>query len=341
MRAAVFKQHSQPLQVEEVADPSPGPQDLIVRVRACGVCGSDLHLTEPSSTLPLPSGAILGHELAGEVVAKGADLGSAWQLGERIVGLPVLCCGEASPCRNLVRRFACPGQRYIGLGSVPGAYAEFVRISASSAHRLPDHVSFRYGALVEPLAVGRHAVELAQLKEGCTVLVLGAGPIGLATLLYARLRGARHLIVSERSPQRRALAQRLGATACVDPALPLLTQVQDLTGGGPEVIFECVGAPGMLDLAMAAAAPGGQVVVLGVCQQRDSLRPLLGIAKELRLQFSLSYTPTDFEQVIAQLSWRTIDPTPLITDLVDLAGLPAAFEALRTPTQQCKLIVEP
>lgn len=341
MRAAVFKERGRPLQIEEVADPTPGPHDLILRVRASGLCGTDLHLTEPGSALPLPSGAILGHELAGEIVAAGACAAASFQVGERVAVLPHLCCGEASPCRNQGRRFACSRMLTLGLGTAPGGYAEYVRISESGAHRLPAAISFRHGALVEPLAVGRHAVELARLPPNATVLVLGAGPVGLATVIFARLAGARHVIVSEGVAYRRDLARKLGATAVVDPSQPLPQQLFDLAGEAPQGVFECVGAPGLLDLAMSATAPGGKVVVVGVCQSRDSIRPLLGIARELCIQFALAYGPADFDAVIALLAAPQIDVASLITDVVDLAGLPAAFEALRTPTHQCKVIVEP
>lgn len=339
MRAAVFKERGRPLQIEQVADPTPGPHDLIVRVRASGLCGTDLHLTEPGSTLPLPSGAILGHELAGEIVAAGAA--ASFQVGERIAVLPHLCCGEANPCRNQGRRFSCSRMLTLGLGTAPGGYAEYVRISEGAAHRLPASISFRHGALVEPLAVGRHAVELARLPPNATVLVLGAGPVGLATVIFARLAGARHVIISEGVAYRRALALKLGATAAVDPCQPLLPQLFDLAGEAPQVVFECVGAPGLLDLAMSATAPGGKVVVVGVCQSRDSIRPLLGIARELCIQFALAYSAADFDAVIALLPASQLDLASLITDVVDLDGLPAAFEALRTPTHQCKVIVEP
>jgi 2-desacetyl-2-hydroxyethyl bacteriochlorophyllide A dehydrogenase len=341
MRAAVFQDRSSPLQIADVADPTPGPQDLILKVGACGLCGSDLHLTEPGSMLPLASGAILGHEFAGEVVAIGTAVRSQVRIGDRVAGFPALCCGDSTPCPNQTRRFSCRRGLLIGLGTAPGAYAEYVRISAGGAHRLPDNVSFREGALIEPLAVGLHAVDMARLPRGATVLVLGAGPVGLATALFARLLGARHVLVSERAASRRQLAAQLGATAAVDPTQPLLPQVRALAGSEPDAIFECVGAPGMLDLAMAEAPHGGQIIVAGVCQGRDSIRPILGIAKELRIQFVLAYAPADFDYVIDLVAGGRIDPKPMITDIVDLDGLPAAFEALRTPTHQCKVLLEP
>src|SRR4051812_32208452 len=148
-----------PLALETLADPEPGPHDLILRVRNCGICGSDLHMTEPTSIMPLALGSVMGHEFSGEVVAAGSATAGDWKVGDRVAGFPYICCGEASPCRNLVLGSGMCGKGLpVGLGQSHGAYAEFVRIGATGAYRLPECVSFREGALVEPLAVGLHAV---------------------------------------------------------------------------------------------------------------------------------------------------------------------------------------
>src|SRR6202008_1450699 len=153
----------------------------------------------------------------------------------------------------------------VGLGQSNGAYAEFVRIGASGAFLLPDSVSFREGALVEPLAVGLHAVDMAKMERGATVLVIGAGPVGLATMLWAKFLGARHVIVSEKAEVRKQMAARFGATDAIDPSQPLLGQVEKIAGKGPDVIFECVGVPGMLMTVMSEAPRGARIVVAGVC----------------------------------------------------------------------------
>jgi (R,R)-butanediol dehydrogenase/meso-butanediol dehydrogenase/diacetyl reductase len=340
MQAAVFRETGKPLAIETIDPPRAGPRDLILKVRACGICGSDLHMTEPGTMIPLPSGAVMGHEFAGEVVEIGSAVKGAWTEGARVAGFPFICCGDASPCVNAGYGAAsCAKGLTIGLGQSHGAYAEFVRIGAAGAHRLPDVVSFEEGALVEPLAVGLHAVDMARMNRGDTVLIIGAGPVGLAVALWARFSGARHVIVSERAPARIAMAAKFGATDVIDPAQPLATQVEAIAGKGPDIVFECVGNPGMLNEAMLAAPRRSKIVVAGVCQGMDSIMPLVGIMKELNIQFVLGYTAADFDFVIEMIARDRIDVAPMITDRIALDALPQSFEALRKPTTQCKVMV--
>ena len=340
MRAAVFKELGKPLDIEAVADPRPGPHDLILKVRNCGICGSDLHMTEPGTIMPLPGGAVMGHEFAGEVMEVGRAVTHLWKPGDRVAGFPVICCGEHSPCLSLSLSSACPKLIPVGLGQSPGAYAEYVRIGASSGYRLPANVSFREGAMVEPLAVGLHAVDMAKLERGATVLVIGAGPVGLAVMLWANFLGARHVIVSEKAAVRKEMAARFGATDAIDPDQPLTPQVMKIAGKAPDIIFECVGAPGLLMNAMGEAPRGGRIVVAGVCQKPDMIMPLIGIVKEIAIQFVLGYRPADFDYVIAMIASDRVDVEHMITDIVDLDALPSAFEALRKPSHQCKVMLE-
>ena len=340
MRAAVFKEMSKPLVIETVADPVPGAHDVILKVRNCGICGSDLHMTEPTSAMPLALGSIMGHEFAGEVIEVGSAVRHLWKAGDRLAGFPVICCGEHAPCINFSQRGTCTKMLSVGLGASPGAYAEYVRIGAGSGYKLPQSVSFREGAMVEPLAVGLHAVDMARMPRGATALVIGAGPVGLATMLWAKFLGARHVIVSEKAEVRRKMAAKFGATDAIDPGEALVPQVQKIAGKAPDVIFECVGVPGLINTAMLEAPRGGRIVVAGVCQQSDTILPLMGIVKELEIQFVLGYRPDDFDYVIAMIASDRIDVGHMVTDIVDLDKLPAAFEALRKPSHQCKVMLE-
>jgi (R,R)-butanediol dehydrogenase/meso-butanediol dehydrogenase/diacetyl reductase len=148
-------------------------------------------------------------------------------------------------------------------------------------------------------------------------------------MLWAKFLGARHVIVSEKAEVRRQMAAKFGATDAIDPGQPLVPQVQKIAGKAPDVIFECVGVPGLLNTAMLEAPRGCRIVVAGVCQQPDTILPLMGIVKELEIQFVLGYRPDD-----------RIDVAHMVTDIVDLNALPAAFEALRKPSHQCKVMLE-
>ncbi|MBP6014869.1 MAG: alcohol dehydrogenase catalytic domain-containing protein [Alphaproteobacteria bacterium] len=341
MRAAVFKEIGKPLAIETLANPECGPSHLILKVKNCGICGSDLHMTEATSVQPLPGGAVMGHEFAGEVVEVGGALKGKWKAGDRVAGFPFICCGESSPCLNFNGGFgACTKGAGVGLGQSHGAYAEFVKISGMGAHKLPQNVSFREGAMVEPLAVGLHAVDKAHMERGATVLVIGAGPVGLAVMLWAKFLGARHVIVSEKAELRAKMAARFGATDAVDPAKAIIPQVEAIAGKAPDIIFECVGAPGLINEVMMMAPRNCKIVIAGVCQQMDMILPLIGVVKELTLQFVLGYRPADFDYVIEMIAKDRVDVDHMITDVVNLDGLPAAFEALRKPTTQCKVMLE-
>ena len=340
MRAAVFKEPSSLLSIETVPDPICGPHDLVLKVINCGICGSDLHMTESTSAMPLPAGSVMGHEFAGEILEVGKAVTHQWKPGDRVAGFPVICCGDHNPCINFGLRGTCMKGLSVGLGQSPGAYAEYVRIGAGSAHRLPANVNFREGAMVEPLAVGLHAVDMAKMPRGATVLVIGAGPVGLATMLWAKFLGARHVIVSEKAEVRKKMAAKFGATDAIDPSQPLTAQVEKIAGHPPDVIFECVGVPGLIGQTMMEAPRGCRIVVAGVCQQPDTILPLMGIIKELELQFVLGYRPADFDYVIAMIASDRVDVAYMVTDIVDLDGLPSAFEALRKPSHQCKVMLQ-
>ena len=341
VRAAIFKGVGTPLVIEKIEAPKCGPTDLILKVKNCGICGSDLHMTEATSIQPLPAGSVMGHEFAGEVMEVGSAVKGQWKSGDRVAGFPYIRCGECAGCREGGNGFAvCEKGVGVGLGQSHGAYAEFVRIGANGAHRLPDHMNFQEGAMVEPLAVGLHAVDKAQMSRGATVLVIGAGPVGLSVMLWAKFLGARHVIVSDKAELRSKMAARFGATDAVDPGKALIPQVEAIAGKGPDIIFECVGAPGLINEIMMIAPRNCKIVVAGVCQQMDTIMPLIGIVKELCLQFVLGYRSADFDFVIDMISKDRVDVQHMITDVVTLDGLPAAFDALRKPVHQCKVMLE-
>jgi len=341
MKAAVFKEVGRPLVVENVPDPTPAPSELVVKVGFCGVCGTDLHATREGLTTAC-HGQILGHEFVGEIVEVGREAEGGWQVGERVCAMPFIACGRCLPCAA-GRFFECQDKKVSGVNA-QGGFAEYVATGCRETVRLPAQLDLQTAALVEPLAVGIHAVRVAQLRAGQRVLVIGAGPIGLTTALWCRFFGARSVVVSEPAAHRAQLARAMGAATILPPAPgtgaeDLLARYVDVAGGPPDVIFECVGAPGLLQQCIEMAAYGSRIVPVGVCEQPDTILPFFALVKELNLQFAMAYTRDDFETCVAMLAAGRIDVAPMVTDIVSLEQLPTAFEALRTPGQQCKVML--
>jgi threonine dehydrogenase-like Zn-dependent dehydrogenase len=208
-------------------------------------------------------------------------------------------------------------------------------------------LSTEHAALTEPMAVGVHAVAKARLEPDDAPLVIGCGPVGLAVIAALRLAGVRPIVAADFSKRRRELAAAVGADLVVDPAATTPWQswreaaVYPGPAVRPAVVFECVGVPGVLDQVMAAAPRGTRIVVVGVCMEADTIHPLLGISKELNLQFVLGYTPDEFAATLRHIAEGKIPTTPLITGKVGIEGVAGAFEALATPERHAKILVEP
>lgn len=342
MKAAVFKAIGQPLAVETVPDPVPESTELVMKVSFCGICGTDLHATREGLTTAC-CGQILGHEYVGEIVEVGSEAQGNWQVGDRVCAMPFIACGRCLPCAA-GRFFECANKKVSGVDDA-GGFAEYVTTGCRETILLPDSLDLQSAALVEPLAVGIHAVRVADVKAGSRVMVIGAGPIGLTVALWCRFFGAREVVVSEVAQTRASLAYKMGATAVIHPdvsqgAEGLLQQYADVAGGAPDVIFECVGAPGLLQQCIEMAPFGGKIIPVGVCEQPDAIMPFFGLVKELQIQFAIAYTRDDFDTCVAMLGEGRIDVSPMVTDIVSLDAMPAAFEALRTPSHQCKVLMQ-
>jgi len=322
----------------------PGAGQVLARVRACGVCGSDLHFARFAEEMlrisrasgaagwdstDLDTGIVMGHEFVAEVVESGPGV-TGWPPGARVVSVPVLV-GVDGP----------GGTHSIGYSSrFPGAYGEYVLLSTPLLLRVPGNVPDRIAATTEPCAVGLHAVREAQIRAGERAVIMGAGPIGLMTLLWLKHDGVVHVTVSDPAPARRQLAARLGADLVLDPSgLDLSARLSSEAGGAPPVVFECVGVPGTLQQAMDLVERMGRVIVAGVCMTADQITPLTGTRKQLTLTFVLAYTAAEFAEALAAIGSGAIDPSPLVTRAVSLDQLPAAFQSLADPAD-CKVVLE-
>jgi threonine dehydrogenase-like Zn-dependent dehydrogenase len=334
MRAAVFKAVGEPLAIETLPDPEPGPGEAVIRVSRCGVCGTDLHSTGGHGHT-LPAGAQLGHEYGGEVVAIGRGV-ERFKPGDKVAALPVVGCGRCEACRTGID-VLCANWRGYGAG-----LAEYARISERGATILPATMSLADSALVEPFAVGLRAVRLAAVTPDTRVLILGPGPIGLSVLFWLRQRGVRRVVLLASSTRRRPLAEAMGGEQFLVEGPDAAEQVRATLGGAPDVVFECAGVPGTVARAIDLVRPQGLVLALGFCMVPDTIVPGRALIKDVTLRFSLIYTREDYGQCAAALDADGDRARAMVTDTVDLAGLPAAFEAFRAGTGGGgKLLIDP
>jgi (R,R)-butanediol dehydrogenase / meso-butanediol dehydrogenase / diacetyl reductase len=337
MKACVYRAPGAPLEIAEVPDPIAGPGELVVRVKAAGICGSDLHAA--GRNFRLPPGTIMGHEFSGVIETLGDGV-EGFERGDPVVAMSYVGCGSCEDCRAGEAQ-RCRKVKLVGFGEVPGAYAELMKTRPASVFRMPPGMSFREAATVEPLVVGLHGLHRAGLQAGESCVVMGAGPIGIATMLWARFAGARAVVVSELSEPRRRLALTMGADAAVDPRMHNPAgKVESLTGAGPQVIFECIGAPGAMAEAIAYAQRASRVVIVGVCTEDDGFAPITAMSKELDMRFSLGMERAEVEMAIATLAAGRVATAPMITHTMGLDDLPRAFAALALPTNQNKVMVE-
>jgi len=320
----------------------PGQYEVLVKTLACGICGSDLHALDHADKMveaARESGApafmdpsrdvVLGHEFCVEVVELGPNTTSRLRPGDRAVSMPIMLRPPRIEAVGYSNEF-------------PGGYGELMLLHSGFLLPVPNGLGTEHAALTEPMAVGLHAVEMAKLQKADVPLVIGCGPVGLAVIAALKLKGIEPIVASDFSPLRRELAATLGAHVVNDPArTPAIEAWREVAKLRPAVIFECVGVPGMLDRLMTDAPRSARIVVAGVCMEDDRIRPMIGVNKELCLQFVLGYAPHEFAGTLNAIADGRIDVAPLITDRVRLDDVPQAFETLRTPGDQAKILVEP
>lgn len=322
MKAAVFSKPGEPLTIQEVDKPEINDDEMLVKVKRCGICGTDIHASREGPFMA-PANTIFGHEFSGEIVAIGDKLAEGnFSLGDRVTSLPFI------------------GDKTIGLGDITGAYSEFVKVGHDLVVKLPDEIDDLNGALVEPLAVGLHSVKMAGSASEKNILIIGSGPIGLACAIWCRFFGARNIVISEMSPARLDMARKFGFSDFVDPEAEIGAQFTALTQAEPDIQFECVGAVGLLQQCIERAPKRGVIMGIGVCDNPDTIVPLMAFIKEIRIQWAVGYDKEDFEFTIDMMVAGRIDASPMVTDIVALTEVPAIFEKLRTPTDQCKVIID-
>jgi L-iditol 2-dehydrogenase len=274
------------LVLEEVPVPALGPGEVRVHVRACGICGSDVHGLDGRTGRRIPP-LIMGHEAAGEIAALGPEV-HGWREGDRVTFDSTIYCGECAPCRRGAINL-CEHRQVLGVSCADyrrhGAFAEYVNVPARVLFRLPAGLAFERAALAEPVAVAVHAVNRTPLAgSGARVAVVGAGMIGLLIVQVLRVRGCAQIIAVDLDMERLALARRLGATATVDAATDPTAAVRTLTGGtGVDASFEVVGATTPLQTAIDCTRKGGSVTLVGNLAPRVELPLQTVVTGELHL----------------------------------------------------------
>jgi threonine dehydrogenase-like Zn-dependent dehydrogenase len=358
MRAAIFRNGE--IVVDTMPEPKPGAGQVLVKTLACGICGSDLHarkhahrMVELTRNFPgrkpmdLTRDVVFGHEFCCEVLDYGASTQRRLKPGSRVCSLPVL----VTPT----------GPQTIGYSNDNvGGYAEQIVLSEPLLLEVPNGLAPEHAALTEPLAVGVHAVAKANIRGGEVPLVIGCGPVGLAVIAALRMKGLHPIVAADYSPARRMLAEKMGADVVVDPALsqPYATWAEHaamsaeekaarppfqthLPALKPALIFECVGVPGLLQQVFEGAPRDARIVVVGVCMETDRSEPMLGILKELNVQYVLGYTPDEFAGSLRMLAEGEVDAASLVTGRVGIDGVAGAFDELANPERHTKIIVEP
>jgi L-iditol 2-dehydrogenase len=328
------------LSVREVAKPRPGPDDLLVRVEACGVCGTDRHLL--LGEFPSSPPVTIGHEFAGIIEAIGTGV-TGFRIGDRVTGDPNISCGRCPQCMA-GRVNLCRNLQAIGI-HLDGGFAEYVIVPQKQAFSIPLDLDPMHGAFCEPLACCLHGVDMAEIRTGSSVVVLGGGVIGLLVVQLARLAGATTVILSTRQESKRRLAEELGATASVDPSssdiIAEITGPDGLVPGGVDVVIECAGVAETVEQTTRLAKAGGTVVILGVMPQgaKVQIEPFDILFRELRVLGSF-INPFVHRRAADLVASGAINVEKLISRRVSLDEAP---EVVRNPARpgEVKVLVTP
>lgn len=317
------------LELTDMPDPAPGADEVLIRVAACGICGSDVHGYDGASGRRIPP-IVMGHEAAGIVAAVGARV-SGYSEGGRVTFDSTVYCGE---CTNCLRGDVnlCDRRQVLGVSCGDyrraGAFAEFVVVPARIVHRLPENLPFAEAALLEAVAVAMHAVSLVPIAQGSTALVIGAGTIGLLLQQALRVAGCSRVFVADVDPTRLKLSTELGATATLSAASGLTQQILELTNGvGVDIAVEAVGKTETVNASIDAVRKGGSVVLVGNISLEVTLPLQKVVTRQVRLQGSCA-SAGEYPKAIELLSSGAIRVKPLITAIAPLDEGPQWFKRL-------------
>ena len=324
----------------EVDEPIPKKGEVLVKSIACGICGSDLHAAKHTEDfvktsresggafkLTTFSPVILGHEFCAEIVDYGPNTEKSLSPGTLVCAAPVLLRDP-----------------FLSIGfseKTPGGFSQYMLLSESVMQPVPSGVRAEEAALTEPVAVALHAINKARLEGNEEIVVIGCGPVGLAILTILKSSFKGQIIASDFSPQRRSLAEKVGAHQVVNPQEASPFSSKFLRKNKKTVVFECVGVPGVIDDIILEAPQNSKLVVVGVCLQKDSFRPLIAINKEISMQFVLGWSMEEFSESLNKIASGEIDASALITKQITLDQVPDTFKELSSPNEDAKVLVKP
>jgi threonine dehydrogenase-like Zn-dependent dehydrogenase len=325
---ALFLHKIGDLSLSEVEKPLPRPDELLVRIEACGICGTDRHLF--LGEFPSKPPVTIGHEFAGVIEAIGSEV-TAFKPGARVTGDPNIYCGRCPECHR-GRVQLCQNLTAIGIHR-NGGFAQYVALPEKQAVALPSALDPLWGAFCEPLACCLHGVEVADIKPGSSAIVIGGGVIGMLVVQLARLAGAAKVILVTRSAAKRKLAESLGATATLDPSVgDVIGRIKAANGllpGGADVVFECAGLRETVEQAPHLTAPGGASVILGVLPKGEKveIEPLDLLVHEIRILTSF-INPFTHRRAAELIASGTIAVGPLVSRTI---GLDEAIDVISHP----------
>jgi L-iditol 2-dehydrogenase len=343
MKALLLSEYKH-LAIAELPTPAPGSGEVLIRVAACGICGSDVHGYDGASGRRIPP-IVMGHEAAGVVAAVGEGA-AKYQVGDRVTFDSTVYCGACEFCRRGEVNL-CNNRQVIGVSCGDyrraGAFAEYVTVPERILYRLPDNLSFADAAMLEAVSVAIHAVRVAELKGGETALVIGAGMIGLLVEQAARASGCSRIFVTDLDATRLELARSLGADAVIDGSRESLTsRIENLTSArGVDVVFEAVGRPETVGAAIECTRKGGTVALVGNIAPEVSIPLQKVVTRQIRMQGSCA-SAGEYPQAMEWIAAGKIKVAPLITAVAPLDDGPLWFARLyaREPNLM-KVVLDP
>ncbi len=334
MKAIVFRKGTG-LVLEKMPTPAIEPDQVLVKISNTGFCGSDHSLIETEGT---PDGIVLGHEVAGQVVETGGSVQDV-EDGMKVIIRPTYC-GNCAGCRAGKPQLCSNNRRSIGIGDLPGGFAEYVKVYPQMLIAIPESVSSQDAALAELFAVALHAINLTGGKK-VSVLVIGAGAVGLALIKLLKLSGYPQIVVSEPLENKRSLAMEFGADLVVDPLEEnlILKSFEITEGKGFETVFECAGHPQLIATGMNVAGPGAIVCQLSVVYRDIIINPALMMFKEIKLTGSYGNTHEENIQCLKWMAEKKLDPAPLISDHTTLDRLPRIYKEKISRGESIKVMI--